>query len=92
MGERKKLKSGRSLKKYRVRLSNKYSTLNAGLSLQHRFWQQLGGEAWIDCQFGSLKVVNSVYSVGRIITILLMAIIQGAKMVGEINLRPRYGL
>ncbi|MBC8278019.1 MAG: IS1380 family transposase [FCB group bacterium] len=84
MGESKKLKSKRSLRKYRVRLSNKHLTSSAGLSLLHRFWQQLGGEAWIDSQLGSLKAVNSVYSVGRIVTILLMAIIQGAKHVSHI--------
>jgi len=84
MGERKKRKSKRSIRKYRVRLSNKHLTSSAGLSLLHRFWQQLGGEAWIDSQLGSLKAVNSVYSVGRIVTILLMAIIQGAKHVSHI--------
>ena len=84
MGERKKRKSKKYLKKFRIRNTNKHLTSSAGLSLLHRFWQQLGGEAWIDSQLGSLKAVNSVYSVGRIVTILLMAIIQGAKHVSHI--------
>ena len=86
MGERKKRKSSdvRPIKKYRVRLASKHLTSNAGLSLLYRFWLQLGGEAWIDNQYGSLKAANSVYSAGRIVTVLLMAIIQGAKHVSHI--------
>ncbi|MBC8203925.1 MAG: hypothetical protein H8E87_00275, partial [FCB group bacterium] len=59
-------------------------TSNAGLAPLHRFWQQLGGEAWIDSELGSLKAVNSVYSLGRVITILLMGMIQGAKHISHI--------
>ena len=84
MGERKKRKSKKYLKKFRIRNTNKHLTSSAGLSLLHRFWQQLGGEAWIDSQLGSLKAVNSVYSVGRIVTVLLMSVIQGAKHVSHI--------
>jgi hypothetical protein len=84
MGERKKRGAKRSSRKYKVRISNKHLTSNAGLSLLHRFWYNLGGEAWLDSQYGSLKALNSVYSVGRIVTILLMAITQGAKHVSHI--------
>ena len=84
MGESKKRKSRKKLKKFKIRKTKKHLTSNAGLSLLHRFWQQLGGETWIDSQFGSLKALNSVYSAGRIVTILLMAIIQGAKHVSHI--------
>ena len=83
MGEKKKRKNKRSLRKYKVRFSNKHLTSSAGLSLLHRFWIKLDGEAWLDNEFGSLKAENSVYSVGRIITILMMAIIQGAKHVSH---------
>ena len=84
MGERKKHKSKRYLKKHRIRFTEKHLTSNAGLVPLHRFWQNLGGEAWIDNQLGSLKAVNSVYSVGRIVTVLMMAIIRGAKHLSHI--------
>ena len=77
MGERKKRNKKRKLKKHSFRLSGKNLTSNAGLVPLHRFWHQLGGEAWIDKQLGSLKAENSVYSLGRIITILLLTIMQG---------------
>ena len=84
MNQIKKRKSKKKSKKFKIRYTKKHLTSNAGLSLLHRFWQQLGGEAWIDSQIGSLKAQNSVYSVGRIVTVLLMAIIQGAKHVSHI--------
>ena len=89
MGERKnssKKKNNRKkqhLKKHKVRTSKKNLTSNAGLAPMHRFWHQLGGEAWINEQLGSLKADNSVYSVGRIITILLLSIIKGAKHISH---------
>ena len=84
MGERKKPDKKRKLKKHSFRLSGKNLTSCAGLVPLHRFWHQLGGEAWIDKQLGSLKAVNSVYCIGRVITILLLAIMQGARHISHI--------
>ncbi len=79
MSERKKHLKKRSLKKHSVRITKKHLTSHAGLNFLHRFWIQLGGEAWINKQLGSLKADNSVYSVGRVITVLILSIIKGAK-------------
>lgn len=84
MGERKKRNKKHSLKKHTLRITKKHLTSNAGLIPLHRFWNHLGGEAWIEDQLGSLKAENAVYPLGRIITILLLAIIQGAKHVSHI--------
>ena len=84
MGERKNRNKKRKLKKHSFRLTDKHLTSSAGLVPLHRFWHQLGGEVWIDKQLSSLKALNSVYSVGRVITILLLAIIQGARHVSHI--------
>lgn len=86
MGERKKRHKKRKLKKHSIRISRKNLTSCAGLGPLHRFWHHLGGEAWIDNDLGSLKAPNSIYSVSRIITILLLAMIQGAKHVSHILL------
>ena len=83
---RKKRKNNRKkqhLKKHKVRITKKNLTSSAGLAPMHRFWIQLGGEAWINEQLSSLKADNSVYSVGRIITVLLMAMIKGAKHISH---------
>ena len=86
MSERKKHHKKRSLKKHSVRVTKKHLTSCAGLNFLHRFWLQLGGEDLINQELGSLKADNSVYTLGRIITILLLAIIQGAKHLSHINL------
>ena len=98
MGERKNRNKKRKLKKHSFRLTDKHLTSSAGLVPLHRFWHQLGGEVWIDKQLSSLKALNSVYSMGRVITILLLAIIQGARHVSHIlqlshdnGLRQPYG-
>jgi hypothetical protein len=84
MSERKRGNQKRFLKKHSIRITKKHLTSDAGLNFLHRFWQQLGGEDWINQQLGSLKADNSVYSLGRVITILLLAIIQGARHVSHI--------
>jgi len=66
MGERKKRNKKRFLKKHSFRFRDKNLTSNAGFVPLHRFWQQLGGEDWLDEELGSLKAINSVYSLDRI--------------------------
>lgn len=76
----------RSLKRFTTRFTNKHLTSHAGLSLMYRFWDQLGGEEWIDNELGELKAHNEVYPVSRIITLLIMGIIRGAKHISHISL------
>ena len=85
MSEQKKSNKKRSNKKHSVRVTNKHLSSDAGLTFINRFWMQLGGEKWIDHNLGSLKADNSIYSVGRIITILILAIVKGAKHISHVN-------
>ena len=83
MSKKKKAKKAGSLKRFQIRTSKKNLSSNAGLAVIQRFWQQLGGEAWLNRELGFLKADNSVYSLGRIITILLLSVIQGAKRISH---------
>jgi len=83
MSKKKKAKKTGSLKRFQIRTSKKNLSSHAGLAVIHRFWQQLGGEAWLNRELGSLKADNSVYSLGRIISILLLSVIQGATRISH---------
>ena len=82
----KKRNKKRSLKRFKSRTSNKHLTSHAGLVLIHRFLAQLGAEEWIEKELDSLKADNAVYSVSRIITIIILGIIRGAKHISHLNL------
>jgi len=79
------VKSKSSLKPFSTRFTGKHLTSHAGLALLHRFWNNLNGEAWIEQNLDGLKADNAVYSVSRIITILLMGFIRGAKHISHLN-------
>ncbi|MDP8239586.1 MAG: hypothetical protein P9X24_10900 [Candidatus Hatepunaea meridiana] len=86
MDYRKNRINKRSLTRFTPRFTNKHPTSHAGLSLMNRFWDQLGGEECINNELGELKAHNEIYPVSRIITLLIMGIIRGAKHISHISL------
>jgi len=74
-----------SLKHFTSLFSEKRLTSHAGLTLMHRFWVNLKGESLVESELGRLKADNSIYSLGTIITILLMGLIRGAKHISHLN-------
>ena len=79
------VKNNSSLKPFSTRFTGKHLTSHAGLVLIHRFWKNLNGETWIEQNLDGMKADNAVYSVSRIITILLMGFIRGAKHISHLN-------
>ena len=75
-----------TLKKVRTHFSAKNLTSAAGLIPLYRLWHHLGGEDWINQNMGKLKHHNASYSVGRIITILILGYLRGAKHVSHLYL------
>ena len=80
------VKKQSSLKQVRTRFSAKNLTSAAGLIPIYRFWHHLGGEDWINQNMGKLKHHNAAYSVGRIITILILGFLRGAKHISHLYL------
>jgi hypothetical protein len=72
-------KKSKVSKRVRTRFSAKKLTSAAGLIPLQRYWEQLGGEAWINRELDSLKGANSTYSVGLVVTILLLGFLRGIK-------------
>lgn len=74
-----------TLKTVKTRFSSKYLTSAAGLVPIHRFWIQLGAESRINEQLGDLKGMNSAYSVGTVLTIIIMSFLSGARHISDIR-------
>ena len=72
-----------TLKTVKTRFSSKYLTSAAGLVPIHRFWIQLGAESRINEQLGDLKGMNSAYSVGTVLTIIIMSFLSGARHISD---------